>query len=85
MSSIKKEPAARKWSMAGKDWVAKGGLTETAEQIGILPSTLSNWHNGNQRTPTARVEAIIELALQGLVRLTPADLGRPDLSKAAKR
>ena len=85
MSSIKKEPAARKWSKAGKDWIAKEGATKTAQRIKILPSTLSNWHNGNQRTPTLRVEKIITLALGEGVTLTPSDLGRPDLSKAAKR
>ena len=84
MSSIKKEPAARKWSKAGKDWITKEGATKTAQRIKILPSTLSNWHNGNQRTPTARVEKIIALAFGDGVCLTPSDLGRPDLNQSRK-
>ena len=85
MSSIKKEPAARKWSKAGKDWIAAQGLTAASERIGVLPSTLSNWHHGNQRTPTARVEKLIGIAAGDGVYLTPADLGRPDLGKAARK
>ena len=84
MSQIKKLPAPKVWSRAAKNWIFKLGNTEAAKAIGIMPSTLSQWHRGHARPSEERVEQIITLALQGGACLTPADLGRPDLAKKAQ-
>jgi transcriptional regulator with XRE-family HTH domain len=83
MSQIKKLPPPKKWTKAGKDWIAKLGATQTAQAIGVTTSTLSQWHHGHQRPTADRVDQIITLAMQEGVCLTPADLGRPDLAKKA--
>jgi hypothetical protein len=56
-----------------------------ATPSGVSRGLPSRWSLGRSATPAIRVEQIITFALGQGCCLTPADLGRPDLSKAAKR
>jgi hypothetical protein len=47
----------------------------------IHPATMSRWCQGRTLTPEGRIKGLVALLTGGAKRLTPADLGRPDLTR----
>lgn len=78
---------AKPWSRTAKDLIAGHGREATAKVLGISSGLLSALHNGSRRTSDDVIGRCIAWAasLEQPVTLTPADLGRPDLAKGAKR
>ena len=73
----------RPWSAKGRAYLNKAGCAGLAGDLLCSRQLPSRWSLGRAATPAARVEQIIALAVQEGVRLTPTDLGRPDLAKKA--
>lgn len=71
----------RPWSAKGRAYLDKAGCAGLAGDLLCSRQLPSRWSLGRAATPAARVEQIITLAMQEGVRLTPTDLGRPDLAK----
>lgn len=71
----------RPWSAKGRAYLDKAGCAGLAGDLLCSRQLPSRWSLGRAATPAARVEQIIALAMQEGVRLTPTDLGRPDLAK----
>lgn len=56
-------------------------------KLGVHPDTVGRWANGRAVTPAGRIKDLAtHLHILGgkHPRLTPADLGRPDLGRAGK-
>ena len=85
MATHRDNPApAKPWTKKATDWKDRK-RPALAGDLGIGSSYLSSLIHGGRRTPTGKIDSIISLALGDGYCLTPADLGRPDLAKAAKR
>lgn len=54
-------------------------------KLGVHPDTVGRWANGRAVTPEGRMSALARnLEIPRGKRLTPADLGRPDLGKQTR-
>ena len=73
----------RPWSAKGRSYLDVRGCRVLAADLQCSRQLPSRWSLGRAATPAARIEQIIALAMQEGVCLTPADLGRPDLTKKA--
>lgn len=75
------------WSQEARDRLAKRTNVAVGIDLGVHPDTVGRWANGRAVTPAGRIKDLAtHLHILGgkHPRLTPADLGRPDLGRAGK-
>ena len=74
------------WSQEARDRLAKRTNVAMGIDLGVHPDTVGRWANGRAVTPAGRINALAHyLENPRGRRLTPADLGRPDLGKAVRK
>ncbi len=70
------------WSQEARDRLAKRTNVAVGIDLGVHPDTVGRWANGRAVTPAGRINALAHnLESARGKRLTPADLGRPDLAR----